>query len=214
MPSVKAFYEALSSARKDVFTALAADLQSSSREEKQRRLKEFLEELKREIDEINSRRKALGDMLDNVKVIRLEADRALDPKQGGKAELELELFRNALLQLEHDLKDEIAELRPDRKLEKKYDVARRIEGLLCRAALSERLQVEVFGKKPNPLVNGSDVATKHAEMAARRGESTPEVERTVQDVLAGKTTGVGANPGFPQAPLPGPGMSCEDVGDE
>jgi len=212
MGGVKAFYEKLSGREKDVFTAMTTDLQASSRKEKVVRLQEFLAQLKSEIDEINRRRKAAGDMLDNVVIIRLAADRGLDPVKGGTPDLDLELLRDYLVALEQGLKEEIAELRPERKLEKKFDVARRIESLICRSSLAERLQVEVLGKKSNPAVDGSDVRTKHVEMTDRRGESTPEVEKEVQATLAGKMTDKG--PGFPVPPVPDPVVGAEEEEDD
>lgn len=186
---VKGFFDGLPLHKRDMFASFVGDLQASSREEKIARLKEFLDKLKDEIDEINRRRKALGGMLDNVKLLLEEADRALT---AGPQDLELRLFRNQLLSIQHTLTQEIASLRPDNKLGKKTDVARRIDDLQSRRALAEQLQV-VFGKQPNPqmrstspLLDGKDAQSLGEEMAARRGESTPEIEEAVQNIMAGK----------------------------
>lgn len=203
--SVRAFYEKLSGTSKDVFAALAADLQSSSRTDKLTRLQAFLATLKQEIDEINARRQALGNMLDNVRAVRAAVDQSL-AAQRGRPDLELSLFHDALIALESDLDDEILEMRPRSKLEKKYNVARKIKKLQTWQRLARMLQEDVLGKEPNPPVNGADLAAKHAEMVTRnRVESTPEIERRVAAVMKGEADG------FPTASEAAPPAEEDDA---
>lgn len=201
---VKGLYESLNGRERDVLVMLAQDLQASSRPEKVARLKEFLAVLRKEIDEINARRKSLGDFLDNVSMVRTSAERRVKEKP---ADLELKLFRELMVDMEQQLKEEIALLRPERKLRKKFDVMRRIETLIGRAELTECLQI-VFGKTTNPAVGATTVAGKHGEMVEKRGLSTPELETQVGKIVRGEATSGG--PGFPQVPLDEPVMAEDE----
>lgn len=185
MPGVKGLYEGLGPTDRELFIALVTDLAGSSRPEKINRLKEFLSELRTEIDEINRRRHALGAQLDNVAAVRRLAEQSLALK-GDKLDLELELFKDQLVATEESLKQEIADTRPDRKLEKKMDVSRRISALQARAALADTLQVTVLGKAMNPKVGDVDVRLRSEEMVDRRKESNKEIESKVKDLTGRK----------------------------
>lgn len=147
MGSLKRFYEGLSDTRKDLFAQLANDLRTNASEEKMGRLRLFMQQLKSEIEEINRRRKALGEMLDNVVRIREDAARVLEKDP----DIELLLFRDYLTALELDLRGEIEALRPDNKLEKKCDVSKRLKLLAIRRGLSDKLMFDVVGAKDQKL---------------------------------------------------------------
>lgn len=144
MSSVKEFYEGLPDAQKDLFRSVAADLQSSAPEEKIERLKSFHGQLKNEIDTINKRRQGLGAVLNNVESLMKILEK--QAKVIGE-DLELAMFLGSLQKMSADLKAEIAALKPEKKLAKKFDVARRMESLKQRQDLSVHLFSEVILSK-------------------------------------------------------------------
>ena len=131
--SIKDFYDGLSTPMKDLFVTVVNDLNFSASNDKIERLEDFQRQLKREIDEINRRRQALGVMASNVETLlaRLE--------DYGDDDLEIVMLRNNFERIIADIKAEVAATKPERKLEKKFDVSRRKEALLQRQALSEAL---------------------------------------------------------------------------
>ena len=141
--SVRAFFEGLTDAQKDLFLSVTADLQASAPEEKLERLRNFHSQLKSEIDSINRRRQGLGSVLDNVESL----SKILNKHMENTDDLELSMFLGALQKISADLKAEIAALKPEKKLEKKFDVARRMESLQQRQQLSMHLFSDVFDKK-------------------------------------------------------------------
>jgi len=138
--SVREFFSGLSDAQKDLFRSVTTDLQTSAPEEKMERLRNFHSQLKTEIDAINKRRQGLGEVLNNVeslvKLILQHTEKSND--------LELVMFLGALQKVSSDLKAEIAALKPEKKLEKKFDVARRMESLQQRQQLSLHLSSDVL----------------------------------------------------------------------
>jgi len=144
--SVRAFYEGLTDAQKDLFLSVTTDLQTSAPEEKLERLRNFHNQLKTEIDAINKRRQGLGEVLNNVEsLMKLVSSRVKED------DLELAMFMGALQKVSADLKAEIAALKPEKKLEKKFDVARRMESLQQRQNLSLHLFSEVLDKRNDVL---------------------------------------------------------------
>jgi len=167
MSSVQDFYDKLSDVQKDIFLQMATDMQSSAPEEKLARLRSFHSKLKSEIDAINRRREGLGGMLNNVEsLLKL----LLDYTRKNGTSLELTLFRGSLEKLAQDLKAEVAATKPEKKLEKKFDVARRIEALMQRQDLSVQLFSSLLkkgdvrellntgeNKKAVPVASGADL---------------------------------------------------------
>jgi hypothetical protein len=189
--SVKAFYDAVPSTTKDLLVTVIGDLQGSSRAEKIQRLEDFLKVVRQDIDDINRRRKVAGQRLDNVTALLAEVNKTLERMP----DLETELFRDALLFVEQELKREIADLRPERKLAKKFDVARRIEHLKMRQQLARRLQ-EVLGKG-----TPAEAVARNEEMVARRAESNPAIEQDVTAVLEGKKGNIAKWPAAPEGDI-------------
>jgi hypothetical protein len=141
--SVRDFYEGLTDAQKDLFLSVTTDLQTSAPEEKLERLQNFHGQLKSEINAINKRRQGLGEVLNNVESLM----KLVESRGNGEDDLELAMFLGALQKVSADLKAEIAALKPEKKLEKKFDVARRMESLQQRQNLSLHLFSEVLGRK-------------------------------------------------------------------
>jgi hypothetical protein len=148
MGGVRDFFEKLSGVQKDVLMSVATDLQASSPPEKVKRLTEFHEQLKKEIDQINGRREALGGILSNLEaVLRFLASYI---RENGET-MELVLFRTSIQKFATDLRVEVALLKPEKKLAKKFDVARRVESLMQRQTLSGYLFKEVIGGDAKPV---------------------------------------------------------------
>lgn len=140
MSELKTFYDGLSETNKEVFARMAGDLHTSSPQAKIEHLEDFLRQLKREIDEINRRREALGAALNNV--VKMKEEMVRIPPD--KSDLEVELMRSFLLERELELRTEIDALKPENKLEKKFDVLKRISRMKMRQRLAEKLVVEVI----------------------------------------------------------------------
>lgn len=147
--SVREFFSGLTDAQKDLFLSVTTDLQSSAPEEKLERLRTFHGQLKSEIDAINKRRQGLGSVLDNVESLSKILSKHLEKNDN----LELSMFLGALQKVAADLKAEIAALKPEKKLAKKFDVARRIESLQQRQQLSMHLFSDVLDKRGDYMEN-------------------------------------------------------------
>jgi len=156
MSDVKKFFTDLSDSDKDLFVSVVTDLQSSSPMEKIDRLRNFHAQLKTEIDSINRRRQALGGILNNSEVLLRKLD--VHIAKNGET-LDLVMFQSILQKVTADLKAEIAALKPEKKLAKKFDVARRTESLLQRQSLAGHLFDEVLndGKFSTPPSRGFPV---------------------------------------------------------
>ena len=167
MSSVKSFFDKLSDVQRDVFVSVVTNLQASSPQEKVKRLTEFHNRLKAEIDQINNRREVLGGVLNALESL-LKYLAEYIRKNGDN--FELTLFRNNLQKFAADLRVEIANLRPEKKLAKKFDVARKIESLVQRQTMSGHLITEVLG--------GSNVPAKPSDAALANiaGEECEEEE--------------------------------------
>jgi hypothetical protein len=167
MPNVKEFFDKLSDVQRDVFVSVVTDLQASSPQEKVKRLTEFHNRLKAEIDQINNRREVLGGVLNTLESL-LKYLAEYIRKNGDN--FELTLFRNNLQKFAADLRVEIANLRPEKKLAKKFDVARKIESLVQRQTMSGHLITEILG--------GSKVPAKPSDAALANiaGEECEEEE--------------------------------------
>jgi hypothetical protein len=144
MSSVHGFFEGLSDPQKDLFVSVATDLQASAPEDKIERLRSFHGQLKNEIDSINKRRQGLGAVLNNVESLMKILEKKIE--EDGQ-DLELAMFMGALQKVSADLKAEIAALKPEKKLAKKFDVARRMESLRQRQILSTKLFSDVLHEK-------------------------------------------------------------------
>lgn len=147
MGSVKDFYADLSDSQRDVFLSVINELQSTAPEGKISRLESFFKALKSEIDAINRRRQSLGNTLSNVETLAKYVDNYVNQ---GEESLEIVLLRASLEKVIGDLKAEIAALKPERKLAKKFDVARRISSLTQRRDVSTSLFEAIFGRKSCP----------------------------------------------------------------
>lgn len=141
MANVRKFFESLSDSQQDLFVAVTADLQAGAPPEKFERLKEYHANLKREIDAINKRREALGNVLSNVEAL-LKFITEYTKKEGEN--FELTMFHGALQKISADLKTEIAGLKPEKKLSKKFDVARRLEAMKQRQSLAGHIFSDVL----------------------------------------------------------------------
>ena len=139
---VKTFFESLSDVQRDMFLSVATDLQATSPSDKIERLRVFHNQLKAEIDQINKRREALGGVLSNVEALLRYLAAYL--RDHGET-FELLLFRGSLQKFVEDLKMEVAALKPEKKLAKKFDVAKRRESLMLRQALAGHLFTDILG---------------------------------------------------------------------
>jgi len=151
MSDVKSFFESLSEVNRDLFVSVATDLQASAPTDKIKRLDDFHAQLKTEIDQINRRRQAIGGMVNNITSLLRRIDAYIVEK--GET-LEISMFRANLQKVIADLKAEVAALKPDKKLTKKYDVARRKESLEQRKDLAGLLFTEILGDtkaRPAPV---------------------------------------------------------------
>ena len=146
MSSIRDFYRSLPGTQQDLFVSVATDLQASAPPEKIERLGIYHTPLKTEIDAINRRRQSLGGMLNNITSLLKALDVYTD---GTETPIEILLFKNNLQKVSADLKAEISSLKPEKKLEKKFDVARRREGLIQRRDLSGLLFSDVISLEVN-----------------------------------------------------------------
>ena len=182
MATVRDFYSALPDAVKDLFVSVANDMQTSAPNDKIERLRLFLSQLKAEIDQINRRRQALGTQLNNVEYLLRELDKFM--ADGG--DFELQLFKGSLNALANELKGEIAALKPDNKLQKKFDVARRIEALLHRQRTAAHL-IDGIVKPCTPSKTGAKpivatVTDRKEPKAAAKETVVPESEELLEDI--------------------------------
>lgn len=155
MVSVKDFFGKLSGVQKDMFVSVATDLQASSPPEKLTRLTEFHGKLKEEIDRINGRREALGGVLNNIESVL----KFLSQYTRAHGEnFEIAAFRTSLQKFAADIRAEVAALRPEKKLAKKFDVSRKIEAINQRQSVSAHLFSEIFGGDTRPMKSSNPSA--------------------------------------------------------
>ena len=141
MSSVKNFFEDLSGVQQDIFLSVVSELQTSAPNDKIERLEQFYKNLKAEIDRINYRREALGRQASGIESILNAMNKRSDIES---ADLEFMTFKYSLSKILNDIRVEIDTLKPEKKLAKKFDVARRLEGLKQRRDLSERVYEDVL----------------------------------------------------------------------
>jgi len=151
MSGVRKLYESLSEPSRDLFVAVASDLQGSASPHRIEKLEEYQKKLKQEIDRVNWRRESLGGALNNVTSLLQRVD-AFIAEHGD--DLELLCFRNHLERLAMDIREEINAMKPEEKLAKKYDVGRKITLLKERQQLAAKLLSEVVNG-PKEASDGS-----------------------------------------------------------
>jgi hypothetical protein len=125
MAGLSDFLKTLPEARWDSVVNVMHDLQDSTSPERVESLRQFLGTLTNEINQINRKRDALGQKVANIDAFIPVVDEFLKQHQ----DLEVDLFKNVLLSWKAMLKSEISELRPNGKLEKKYDTERKRDTL-------------------------------------------------------------------------------------
>jgi len=125
MSGIRDFFQSLSESQGDVLVQMMNDLQDSTSALRMDNLQKFLTTLNHEIDEINRKRDALGHKAENIEAfLSLLEERIKNHK-----DIELDLLHSLLLHWRMSLKLEIEELRPQTKLEKKYDTERKYDTL-------------------------------------------------------------------------------------
>jgi hypothetical protein len=92
--------------------------------------------------------------------------------------LEVALFRSAVEKMIADLKAEIAATKPEKKLEKKFDVARRIESLEQRQSISGHLFSSILKKGDIRELLGEDKKKNLSKEDRVVSESEDEEEET------------------------------------
>jgi hypothetical protein len=122
MSGLKNWMESMSGPHKDTLVQVVQDLQDSTSPDRLESLRQFLSTLTREIEAINRKRDAMGQKVSNIDVLLPLLDEQV---RANPDNLEVDLFRNMLVVWRSALKTEIAEMRPDGKLEKKYDTERK-----------------------------------------------------------------------------------------
>ena len=136
MSGISAFLSGLSEQEWDVMFQVSQDLQDSTSQERLNSLRQFLQTLSREIDHINRKRDALGYKVDNIDALLPMIHRYLEKNPD---DLEIELFKNVLSGWRSSLKSEITSMRPNGKLDKKYDTEQKRNLLLQMSELVKRL---------------------------------------------------------------------------
>lgn len=135
------FWEELTDTAKDTLAEMLRDLSSEASETKLDRIKKELDSLRREINRTNSRREQLSAKLERVDAV---LDRVNKVVEAGSASVDMLLFQNVLFGIRSELKREIGVLRPDDRLRKKFEKARRREELVQRAGIAAKLYEEVL----------------------------------------------------------------------
>ena len=127
MAGIYEFFSDLSDTQWDGVVRVMQDLQDSSSAERIESLRAFLQSLTREIDNINRRRDAIGQKIENIDVFLRTLDEYV---RKNKDNVEATLFRSILVLWKSQLRAEVAALRPTEKLDKKYDTERKRELLV------------------------------------------------------------------------------------
>lgn len=122
MAGIEGLMKGLKEPQWDVMVQVMNDLQDSTSHERMDSLRQFLATVAREIDQINRKRDVLGQKVANIDAFTPAIDEYL---RSHPADLETILFKSVLLGWKAALKTEIAEMRPNGKLEKKYDTERK-----------------------------------------------------------------------------------------
>lgn len=140
MSGISAFLGGLSEQEWDVMFQVSQDLQDSTSIERLNSLRQFLQTLSREIDHINRKRNALGYKVDNIDALLPMIHRYLEKNPD---DLEIELFKNVLSAWRSSLKSEITSMRPNGKLDKKYDTEQKRSLLIQMSELVRRLNEKI-----------------------------------------------------------------------
>lgn len=124
MAGISNFLKSLSETGWDALLLVSQDLQDSTAPGRIRNLESYAKSLRDEIDEVNRKRDALGQKVDNLDdLLDLVDVRAkADPD-----DMEVGLLRDVLLGWRASLRADIEALRPDEKLRKKYDTERKCD---------------------------------------------------------------------------------------
>lgn len=125
MSGIRDFFQSFSETQGDVLVQMMNDLQDSTSSLRMDNLQKFLTTLNHEIDEINKKRDALGHKVENIEAFLS----LLEDRISKHRDIELDLLHSLLLHWRMSLKLEIEELRPQAKLEKKYDTERKYDTL-------------------------------------------------------------------------------------
>lgn len=141
MSGLSDFLKTLPEAKWDSVVGVMHDLQDSTSPDRIESLRQFLSTLTNEINQINRKRDALGQKVANIDTLLPVIDEYL--KQ--QSDLEIELFKSVLLGWKANLKSEISELRPNGKLEKKYDTESKRDLLLRLSSLVSQLNQRMKG---------------------------------------------------------------------
>jgi|GEM_PF-5930597 len=157
MAGIYEFFEGLSDTQWDGIVRVMQDLQDSASGERIESLRAFLASLTREIDNINRRRDAIGQKIENIDVLLRTLDEYV---RKHKDNVETVLFRSVLLLWKSQLRSEVASLRPSEKLDKKYDTERKRELLVQVASLV------------------SSISSKMKDAQAERSDVQVEAKRT------------------------------------
>lgn len=159
MSGISAFLGGLSEQEWDVMFQVSQDLQDSTSIERLNSLRQFLQTLSREIDHINRKRDALGYKVDNIDALLPMIHRYLEKNPD---DLEIELFKNVLSAWRSSLKSEITSMRPNGKLDKKYDTEQKRSLLVQMSELVRRLNEKITESN-----NASKAQTICTEPASR-----------------------------------------------
>lgn len=146
------FWGGLSDTARDTLAEMLRDLSSEASEVKLERIKKELDSLRKEINRTNSRREHLSAKLERVDAVLENVNKVVE---SGEAGVDLLLFQNVLFGIRSELKREIGVLRPDDRLRKKFEKARRREELIQRAGIAARLYQDVL-KEGEPQEVGAE----------------------------------------------------------
>lgn len=137
----------------DAFLMVVADLQDGTAPDRLQALGRFVHTLRREIDEVNARRDALGQRVANIDAAAPVLDRHL---AAAPDDLESRLLRDVLAGWRLSLKAEIEELRPDGKMGKKDDAARKLDLLTRLSDTVRALNRAVLAARPGDRARPAD----------------------------------------------------------
>jgi hypothetical protein len=126
MAGLSEFISGLKDTEWDVLMAVMNDLSDSTSQDRLEALRLFLRTITREIDAVNHKRDALGHRRDNADALI----NIIDARIKQKPDINLLFLKNVLTNWKTSLQTEIAETRPNLKLEKKYDTERKRDLLM------------------------------------------------------------------------------------
>lgn len=136
--SIQTFLERLHGAEGDKFSDLVNVLRSSASQERIESLRDFQINLRDEIDKINDRRAVLGDELKIIEDAVTALHKYVDHVEGAE-DADVRTFLAFLNQTTAIIREEIAEMRPDNKLRKKFEVTQKLQTLIDRRRIADSL---------------------------------------------------------------------------